>query len=155
MSEFAGESKSTGISNLTEKMKDIDRDIRRFEREKRFIESHIKQIDEDMNSSTWKNSFTNNYGIIDKKDWKIKLENIARRRKSKTKKKKMEIVEHIHKLEEKKNIIYGRLQRLYNPILPTPQKIQQQINSIQKEREIIEKNFKKFKEYKVNNKSNY
>ena len=153
MSEFAGESKSTGISNLTEKMKDIDRDIRRFEREKRFIESHIKQIDEDMNSTTWKDSFTNSYGI-DKKDWKINLKEIARKKKAKTEKKKMKIVEDIRTLEEEKNRIYGKLQRSYNPILPTPPKIQQQINSIQKEREIIENNFKKFKEYKVNNQVN-
>ena len=149
---MSGESKSE-VTNLTEKMKDIDRDIRRFEREKRFIESHIKQIDEDMNSLTWKNSFTNSYGI-DKKDWKINLKKIARARKAKTKKKKMKIVEDIRTLEEKKNRIYGKLQRSYNPILPTPPKIQQQINSIQKEREIIEKNFKKFKEYKVNNQVN-
>jgi len=153
MSVSAGESKSTGILNITKKMEDINDDIRRLARDKIFIESHIKQIDEDMNSTTWKDSFTNSYGIH-KKDWKINLKKIASVRKAKTEKKKMKIVEDIRKLEEEKNRIYGKLQRAYNPILPTPPKIQQQINSVQKEREIIEKNFKKFKEYKVNNQVN-
>ena len=153
MSVSAGESKSTGILNITKKMEDINDDIRRLARDKIFIESHIKQIDEDMNSTTWKDSFTNSYGIH-KKDWKINLKKIASVRKAKTEKKKMKIVEDIRKLEEEKNRIYGKLQRAYNPILPTPPKIQQQINSVQKEREIIEKNFKKFKEYKVNNQIN-
>jgi len=153
MSVSAGESKSTGILNITKKMEDINGDIRRLARDKIFIESHIKQIDEDMNSTTWKDSFTNSYGIH-KKDWKINLKKIASVRKAKTEKKKMKIVEDIRKLEEEKNRIYGKLQRSYNPILPTPPKIQQQINSVQKEREIIEKNFKKFKEYKVNNQIN-
>ena len=153
MSVSAGESKSTGILNITKKMEDINGDIRRLARDKIFIESHIKQIDEDMNSTTWKDSFTNSYGI-GKKDWKINLKEIARKKKAKTEKKKMKIVEDIRTLEEEKNRIYGKLQRSYNPILPTPPKIQQQINSIQKEREIIENNFKKFKEYKVNNQVN-
>lgn len=153
MSVSAGESKSTGILNITKKMEDINGDIRRLARDKIFIESHIKQIDEDMNSTTWKDSFTNSYGI-GKKDWKINLKEIARKKKAKTEKNKMKIVEDIRKLEEEKNRIYGKLQRSYNPILPTPPKIQQQINSIQKEREIIENNFKKFKEYKVNNQVN-
>ena len=149
---MSGESKSE-VTNLTKQMEDINEDIRRFEREKEFIESHIEQIDKDMNSTTWKDSFTNSYGI-DKKDWKIKLKKIAPQRRETTQKKKMKIVEDIRKLEELKNRIYGKLQRSYNPILPTPPKIQQQINSVQKEREIIEKNFKKFKEYKVNNQVN-
>lgn len=149
---MSGESKSE-VTNLTKKMEDINGDIRRLARDKIFIESHIKQIDEDMNSTTWKDSFKNSYGI-NKKDWKINLGKIASKKKAKTEKKKMKIVEDIRKLEELKNRIYGKLQKSYNPILPTPPKIQQQINSVQKEREIIEKNFKKFKEYKVNNQVN-
>lgn len=149
---MSGESK-TEVTNLTKIMEDINDDIRRLARDKIFIESHIKQIDEDMNSTTWKDSFKNSYGI-NKKDWKINLGEIASKKKAKTEKKKMKIVEDIRTLEEEKNRIYGKLQRSYNPILPTPPKIQQQINSVQKEREIIEKNFKKFKEYKVNNQVN-
>ena len=89
------------MSGLTVELNHIEESIRHLAREKKYIESHIKQIDEDMISTTWKDSFTDSYDIK-KKNWMKNLKKIARERREHSEKKKMKIVTKIRDLKRNK-----------------------------------------------------